>query len=99
MGNWVRETSIDDVIERINDMGHKRGEASNPDVYGRVFEYQLSLRETLDNREENWDEVLKWRGIVALLALKDYLKLDIVIEKNKFHRQASGILPFHMLLV
>ena len=86
MGSWKSEKNIDVVINGINDMGHRHGMTSNPDVYGRVFGYQLSLKNSLTDKENNWTEVLRWRGIITLLALKDYLSLDLAIEKIEIPR-------------
>lgn len=86
MGSWNSEKNIDAVISGIDDRGHKHGATSNPDVYGRMFGYQLSLGNSLTDKDNNWAEVLKWRGIITLLALKDYLNLDLVIEKIEIPR-------------
>lgn len=94
MGSWKCEKNIDAVINGINDIGYKHGMTSNPDVYGRVFGYQLSLKNSLIDKDNNCTEVLRWRGILTLLALKDYLSLDLVIEKIEIPRIASMEIAF-----
>lgn len=98
MGSWKSEKNIDVVINGINDMGHRHGMTSNPDVYGRVFGYQLSLKNSLTDKENNWTEVLRWRGIITLLALKDYLSLDLAIEKIEISRTGSMEIAFSYAL-
>lgn len=78
--NVEKITSIDTVIEKIKDIDGKSHIDYMPDVFGRVIKYQVALKE--DCGKENLSlEVLQWRGIITLLALKDYLDLDIAIEK------------------
>lgn len=98
MGNWRREKGIDDVIGRMRDMGYKRGMTSNPDVYGRVFGYQSGLKDALDNGDRGREEVLKWRGVITLLALKDYFDLDLVIEKVEIPKTGMMKIAFSYAL-
>lgn len=82
MGNWIREINIDNVINRITDTENSGGTYSTPDVYGRILKYQMVLKDMTVNDEEDLPaEVLRWRGIITLLALKDCLQLDILIKK------------------
>lgn len=87
MGNSNNDgnvTTIDEVIEKIKDTDGKCHIDLMPDVYGRVIRYQVALKEAC-RRDDNLSlEILQWRGIITLLALKDYLKLEIVIEKLDF---------------
>lgn len=80
--NNQRKNNIDEVISAMNSANGEERPELMPDIYGRAIRFQSALKEA-DNNIGNAlsKEALQWRGILTLLALKNYLELDIVIEK------------------
>lgn len=82
MKNWEKVKTIDSYIDKINDKNCDNISHSIPDVYGRVIQYQIFLKEVLKaDQTRKTKEEMQWRGIISILALKDYLNLDVKIEK------------------
>lgn len=77
-----KKNNIDEVISAMKSADGKEHPELMPDIYGRAIRFQSALKEAYNNTGDALSkEVLQWRGILTLLALKDYLELDIAIEK------------------
>lgn len=76
-----KKPNIDAVIGAVQSADGREHPELMPDIYGRAIRFQSALKEAQNNSGNLSKAVLQWRGILTLLALKDYLELDIVIEK------------------
>lgn len=80
----IQKIKINDIDQIFNSVpGINEGDTrySIPDVYGRAIRLGIILMETQGKSENELpEEIWEWRGILTLLALKDFLELDIQIE-------------------
>ena len=97
--NVERINSIDAVIENIKDIDGKSHVDLMPDVFGRAIKYQVALKEACRKDGNLSLEILQWRGIITLLALKDYLDLEISIEKVDLPNSSQRELAFATALL
>ena len=62
--------------------GSSQGDAgySTPDVYGRAVQLYLALERAAQDKDFKCQEVLLWRGLLTILALRNFLDLPLVWE-------------------
>lgn len=83
---WKKYTEIGEIInelERIEGMYEPEEKYSIPDVYAKPIQFYLALKDAYDNQNYTRKEVFTWRGLIAMLALKDYLSLPLEWEYVK----------------
>ena len=77
----IKINSIEQIFNAVPKISDKEIRYAIPDVYGRAIRLGIILTETQEKEEyELPEDILEWRGILTLLALKDFLGLDIQIE-------------------
>lgn len=96
----IELNKIDDIFKDVAGVEDDRTGCSIPDVYGRVVELGILLNNSL-NRGEKYlpEKLLQWRGILTILALQDFLKLDIEIETIPLTNFANGLYAFNKAIM
>lgn len=85
-GDWHNFGNLDDVLNIMEkDESGEEDKHSIPDVYGRAIQYKITFesarRKRATMRTKFYPrEILEWRGIIAAIALKDYLNLQMKID-------------------
>lgn len=87
---WTSYPSFNEIIQELPIDGKPRDTYSIPDVYGKAIQFYLALENSYNQLNYKTEEVALWRGLIALLALKDYRDLPLdwksvnLTDKNTF---------------
>lgn len=77
----INTNELDKVFSDILEASNSETKYSIPDVYGRAIRLGIILKDFFNVQEKNIpEEIIQWRGILTILALKDFLQLDVEIE-------------------
>lgn len=72
--------NLKEVLKDMPDKGAVGGDKhSIPDVYGRAIQFYIAMEKAYDEKEIT-EEVKLWRGLISLIALKNYLQFPIMWE-------------------
>lgn len=86
---------IDKVFSDIPEVSDGETKHSIPDVYGKVIRLGIILKDSLNVEEERLpEEIIQWRGIFTILALKDFMKLDVEIESMPLKNLSNSTSAF-----
>lgn len=68
------------LLKDMPDRGAVEGDRhSIPDIYGRAIQFYIAMEKAYDE-EERIEEVRLWRGLISLIALKNYRQYPIAWE-------------------
>lgn len=90
MALWKKYGNPLDAVGDMPIEGIPEDKHSIPDVYGKAIQLYFALKESYDHSEQPMEEVLLWRGLLALLALKDYLDFPLNWEKVSLQKDRSA---------
>lgn len=76
----------------LPDGGHQDVGYAIPDVYGKPLQLYFELDNAIDNQRHHSDVVQEWRGLLALVALQEYLNLPLFWEKIFLPEPAENLL-------
>lgn len=81
--SWKKFNNLQEVLKNMkkSELGDEDKHAI-PDVYGRVIQFGIALKNIKDHSQAyyNTEEVLEWRGILAAIALQDFLCFPMKTE-------------------
>lgn len=94
-------SSLHEVIKLMEKPVEAKDKHSIPDIYGRPIQLEITLRQAKENQmmlmkmdkkniTSTEQEIITWRGILTILALKDFRDLNVKIESVKYLENNSG---------
>lgn len=94
---WAHFDDLQDVLKSMKkcETGYE-DKHSIPDVYGRALQFYIALisgreNEHIQNRiVDNQIEIVQWRGVLSMLALKDTLGLPLKIEHVEYCKDTNA---------
>lgn len=90
---WKEYNSISEVLDDISEGNYswESGSSAEPDVYGRALQFYNILNDVYNKRDNKIQGVYLWRGLITLIALKEYLELPVTWEKVTLSDNNSSI--------
>lgn len=95
-GAWYRFRNLQDVLEKMEDceVGNE-DKHSIPDVYGRPIQLQITMKNMRNqsDREHTYilsKEILRWRGILTIIALQNFLDLGVKMDIEEYREEGSA---------
>lgn len=78
---WRSYLDFSEAIQELPVKVKPKDTYSIPDVYGKAIQFYFALEDAYNQIHYDKEEVALWRGLIALLALKDHLDLPLNWEK------------------
>lgn len=95
-GAWYRFRNLQDVLGKMEDCETgNEDKHSIPDVYGRPIQLQITMKNMRNKSDRDHTyilskEILRWRGILTILALQNFLDLDVKMDIEEYREEGRA---------
>ena len=90
--HWTQYQNISQVTAKLPNGSSNDVWYAIPDIYSNALQLHFLLEEAASMQKYNSDAVRLWRGLLTLIALKDYLELPLSWERVVLPGNSSNLL-------
>lgn len=90
--HWKSHQNISQVTAELPDGSFNDVWYAIPDIYSHALQLHFLLEEAVSKQKYNSDAVRLWRGLLTLIALKDYLELPLSWERVVLQGNSRNLL-------